>query len=240
MIVKHTNPCGVAVRAAIDGAYRAAWDCDPLSAFGGVVALNRPLDTATTERMHESFLEVVIVPEVEPGAVARLAERKGLRVVVAPRPDDDGLDLRSIEGGFLAQTKDRLDVRGPDWRTVTSRQPTPNEWSDLEFAWTVAAHTKSNAVVIATNRTAIGVGAGDQSRVGAAERAVRRADHRARGGSAASEALFPFRDGIDTLAAAGVSAVIEPGGSVRDQEVIAAAEEHGMALVFTGKRHFLH
>ncbi len=240
VIVKHTNPCGVAVRSAIDGAYRAAWDCDPLSAFGGVVALNRPLDVATSERMSESFLEVVIAPEVEPAAAGRLSERKGLRVVVAPRPDGEVLDLRSVEGGFLAQTQDRVDLRSPDWKTVTSREPTSDEWSDLEFAWTVAAHTKSNAIVIAIDGTAVGIGAGDQSRVGAAERAVRRADHRARGGVAASEALFPFRDGIDTLAAAGVAAVIEPGGSVRDQEVIAAAEEHDMALVFTGSRHFLH
>ncbi len=239
-IVKHTNPCGVALRPSMDAAYRAAWDCDPLSAFGGVVALNRPLDAATAERMGESFLEVVIAPEVEPAAASTLAERKGLRIVVAPPPTGDGMELRSIEGGFLAQTADQVDLRGPDWKAVTSRQPTPEEWSDLEFAWTVAAHTKSNAIVIATDRTAIGIGAGDQSRVGAAERAVLRADHRAAGGSAASEALFPFRDGIDTLAAAGVTAVIEPGGSVRDQEVIAAAEEHHMALVFTGKRHFLH
>jgi phosphoribosylaminoimidazolecarboxamide formyltransferase/IMP cyclohydrolase len=150
------------------------------------------------------------------------------------------VELRPIEGGFLAQTPDRVDRRGPEWKTVSSRQPTADEWSDLEFAWTVAARTKSNAIVIAVDSTAVGIGAGDQSRVGAAERAVRRADHRGHGGVAASEALFPFRDGIDTLAAAGVTAVIEPGGSVRDQEVIAAAEEHGMALVFTGRRHFLH
>jgi phosphoribosylaminoimidazolecarboxamide formyltransferase / IMP cyclohydrolase len=240
VIVKHTNPCGVAVRSSIDDAYRAAWDCDPLSAFGGVVALNRPLDQATADRMRESFLEVVIAPEVEPAAADRLAERKGLRIVVAPRPDDGGLELRPVEGGFLAQTLDRIDRRGPDWKTVSSRQPTSDEWSDLEFAWTVVARTKSNAIVIAIDGTAVGIGAGDQSRVGAAERAVRRADHRGHGGVAASEALFPFRDGIDTLAAAGVTAVIEPGGSVRDQEVIAAAEEHGMALVFTGRRHFLH
>jgi phosphoribosylaminoimidazolecarboxamide formyltransferase/IMP cyclohydrolase len=161
-------------------------------------------------------------------------------VLQAPPPHPGGLDLRRLDGGFVAQTRDRIGEGAGDWEVMTSRRPTEDEWSDLRFAWAVAAHTKSNAVVIARDGAAVGVGAGDQSRVGAAQRAVLRAGDRALGGVAASDAFFPFRDGIDVLAGAGVKAIVEPGGSVRDEEAIVAAEQHGLALLFTGRRHFRH
>ena len=237
-IIKHANPCGLAVAEAIPDAFTAAWACDPLSAFGGIVALNRPLDAETAGRIAKAgFVEVVITPEVVD--VGPLGTKQNLRVLEAPPPDPRDPDLRRVDGGFVVQDRDRVETDG-DWQVVGRRQPTEAEWADLRFAWVVCAHTKSNAIVIAKDRAAIGVGAGDQSRVGASERAVARAGERSRGAVAASDAFFPFRDGIDALAEVGVTAVIEPGGSVRDDEVIAAANEAGIALVFTGRRHFRH
>jgi phosphoribosylaminoimidazolecarboxamide formyltransferase/IMP cyclohydrolase len=240
VVVKHTNATGVAVADSTGGAFEAAWDCDPLAAFGGVVALNRPLDVETAEAMTEVFLEVVVVPSVMPGARDLLAGRKKLRILRAAAPHPGGLDLRRLDGGFLAQVRDTISEGSHDWRVMTARPPTEAEWSDLELAWVVAAHTKSNAVVVVRDGAAAGIGAGDQSRVGAARRAVARAGKRAVGGVAASDAFFPFRDGIDVLAEAGVRAVVQPGGSRRDEEVIVAAEQQGLALVFTGRRHFRH
>jgi phosphoribosylaminoimidazolecarboxamide formyltransferase/IMP cyclohydrolase len=240
VVVKHTNPSGVACGEALVDAFEGAWECDPLSAFGSVVALNRPLDGPTAEAIAGVFVEVVVAPEVEEAATEILGRKKNLRVLQAPPPHPGGLDLRRLDGGFVVQTRDRISEENGDWEVMTSRRPTDDEWSDLWFAWTVAAHTKSNAVVIARARTAFGVGAGDQSRVGAAQRAVLRAGDRALGAVAASDAFFPFRDGIDMLAEAGVKAIVEPGGSVRDEEAIVAAEQHGLALVFTGRRHFRH
>ncbi len=239
VIVKHTNPCGVAVRDDLPAAFAAAWDCDPLSAFGGVVAVNRPLDAETARAIADVFVEVVIAPELTPEAAAVLAAKKALRVLEAPPVGHGDRDVRRLEHGALLQERDRLGSFDA-WEVRSARPPTGPERRDLEFAWTVAAHTKSNAVVIARDRAAVGVGAGDQSRVGAAERAVRRAGESARGAVAASDAFFPFRDGLDVLADAGVAAVAEPGGSRRDDEVIAAADERGVALVFTGRRHFRH
>lgn len=240
VVVKHTNASGVAVAGSVVEAFGAAWECDPLSAFGSVVSLNRPLDAPTAEAIAEVFIEVVIAPEVTPAAVDVLAGKKNLRVLQAPAPHPGGVDLRRLDGGFVAQTRDRIDEGPDDWQVVTSRRPTAAEWADLELAWVVAAHTKSNAVVIARDGAAVGVGAGDQSRVGAAERAVARAGGRATGAAAAGDGFFPFRDGIDMLAGAGVRAIVEPGGSKRDEEVIVAAEQHGIALVFTNRRHFRH
>jgi phosphoribosylaminoimidazolecarboxamide formyltransferase/IMP cyclohydrolase len=240
VIVKHTNPCGVAVAPTLEQAFRLAWECDPVSAFGSVVALNRPLDEATARAMVEAgFIEVVVAPEVDGAAASLLAARANLRVLAVPTtvPATE-LDLRRVEGGFLAQTPDRVETEG--WQVVTSRAPTASEWDDLDLAWKVAAHTKSNAIVVARAGQAVGIGAGDQSRVGAAERAVRQAGDRARGGSAASDAFFPFADGLEVLASAGVTAVVQPGGSRGDEAVIAAAEQRGMALVLTGRRHFRH
>ena len=238
VIVKHTNACGVAIGDSLADAFRRAWDCDPLSAFGSVIAVNRSLDAETTEAMLASgFIEVVVAPTVDDES--SLAGRKNLRVVVAPPPRRPGVELRGNDGGFLAQ---RWDTVADDSarQVVTSRSPTGEEWANLRFAWNVVANTKSNAVVVARDGSAVGIGAGDQSRVGATARALIQAAGRAEGGVAASDAFFPFRDGPDALASAGVTAIIQPGGSVRDDEVIAAAEEHGMAMVFTGRRHFKH
>lgn len=240
VIVKHTNACGAAVSDDLLGAFRAAWDCDPLSAFGGVVALNERLDGATAEEIAEYFVEVVIAPGVTEEAASVLSAKKNLRVLAAPPPGADDFDLRRVEDGLLLQARDRLGDGRDSWRVMSGRTPTDAELADLRLAWTVAAHTRSNAIVVAKAGAAIGVGAGDQSRVGAAERALARAGDRAAGAVAASDAFFPFRDGVDALAAAGVTAVIEPGGSVRDDEVVAACNEHDMALVFAGRRHFRH
>jgi phosphoribosylaminoimidazolecarboxamide formyltransferase/IMP cyclohydrolase len=244
VVVKHTNPCGVAVDDSAEAAFAAAWDCDPLSAFGGVVALNRPLREETATLISDHFVEVVIAPAVEEEALAVLASRRNLRVVAAPAPANEDLDLRRIEGALLVQERDTIDRLGtglPEgWVVASRRQPTETEIEGLRFAWTVAAHTKSNAIIVARDRAAVGVGAGDQSRVGAAERALVRAGSRASGAVAAGDAFFPFRDAIDLLAGAGITAIIEPGGSMRDDEVIAAADEHGVAMVMTGRRHFLH
>ena len=240
VVVKHTNASGVAVADSLVEAFEAAWECDPLSAFGSVVALNRPLDAPTAEAMADLFIEVVIVPEVTPAASGVLAAKKNLRVLQAPAPHPGGVDLRRLDGGFVAQARDGIVEEPVDWQVMTSRVPTAEEWSDLELAWIVAAHTKSNAVVIVRDGAAIGVGAGDQSRVGAAERAVLRAGGRVVGAVAASDAFFPFRDGIDLLTEAGVTAIVEPGGSKRDEEVIVAAEQAGITLVFTRRRHFKH
>jgi len=246
VVVKHTNACGAAVCDSVAGAFRTAWDCDPLSAFGGVIALNRVLDRDTAEAITANFAEVVIAPDVDEEARSILEGRKNLRVLVAPAPSDTDFDLRRVDHGLLAQRRDVVrtherETTLPDgWDVVAGGPPSAGLLADLEFAWTVAAHTKSNAIVIANNRAAVGVGAGDQSRVGAAERAIARAGDRADGAVAASDAFLPFRDGLDTLAERGVVALIEPGGSRRDDEVIEAAKEHGMTLIFTGRRHFRH
>lgn len=237
VIVKHTNACGVAVGSNLAEAFAKAWACDPVSAFGGVIAVNRPLDESVAEAMLAAgFIEVVIAPEVADEAA--FADRKNLRVVVASAPHRPGIELRGNDGGFLAQAWDRIGEAG--WTVASTRHPDEREWADLRFAWRVVANTKSNAVAVAVDGAAVGVGAGDQSRVGATERALRQAGGRSHGAVAASDAFFPFRDGPDALAASGITAIIQPGGSVRDDEVIAAANQHGMAMVFTGERHFRH
>ncbi len=240
VVVKHTNACGAAERATLAEAFTAAWDCDSVSAFGGVVALNAPLDAETAAGIAERFIEVVIAPGLEQGAAEALSARPAMRVLEAPVPGGADLDLRRVEGGLLVQGRDRPDDDVGAWTHAAGPRPAEETLADLCFAWVVAAHTKSNAIVVARHRAAVGVGAGDQSRVGAAERAVARAGERARGGVAASDAFFPFRDGLDTLADAGVVAVVEPGGSKRDGEVMAAADERGVTLMFTGRRHFRH
>jgi phosphoribosylaminoimidazolecarboxamide formyltransferase/IMP cyclohydrolase len=239
------NPAGAAVRAGLGEAFRAAWDCDPLAAFGGIVAANVEIDGATAEAISQYFVEVVIAPGVSDEAAAVFSAKANLRVITAPEPGRGDLDLRRLENGLLAQQREPVPIAqglhwDDSWTVVSARKPSAEERADLAFSWIVAAHTKSNAIVVAANETAVGVGAGDQSRVGAAERALVKAGTRAAGGVAASDAFFPFRDGIDTLAAAGVTAIIEPGGSMRDAEVVAAADEHDMALVFTNRRYFKH
>jgi phosphoribosylaminoimidazolecarboxamide formyltransferase/IMP cyclohydrolase len=222
-VIKHTNAAGAARADTADEAFRLAWDGDPVAAFGGVVAVNETIDASTAGLIAGVFIEVVVARGATPEARAILADKPGLRVLVAPSPSPAGIDFRRIEGGLLAQERDEVSFDG--WRVVSDREPSDAEWAAMRFAWVVAAHTKSNAVVIANGAQAVGVGAGDQSRVGAAERAVVRAGDRARGAVAASDAFFPFRDGLDTLIDAGVTAVVEPGGSRNDQEVIDAANE---------------
>ena len=237
-IVKHTNACGAAHGEDIAETFERAWACDPLSAFGGVIGINGKLDVATAESIAAKFVEVVICSTVEEDAKEILARKEGLRVLEAAPPGDSDDDLRRVESGLLIQDRDTAE--GEEWVVVSERPPSEAERTELEFAWTVAMHTKSNAIVVVKDRAAVGVGAGDQSRVGAAERALVRAGDRAVGAVAASDAFFPFRDGLDTLASAGVTAVIEPGGSRNDAELIQAANEHGIALVFSGRRHFRH
>jgi phosphoribosylaminoimidazolecarboxamide formyltransferase / IMP cyclohydrolase len=238
-IIKHSNPCGVALADSVEEAYRKALDCDRTSAFGGIVALNRPCDATTADRITEIFTEVVIAPEFEDKALEVLSGKKNLRVLRADGRVEPELDLRRISGGMLLQSPDRVEG-AEDGNVVTETEPTPEQWSDLRFAWTVAKHVKSNAIVLAEDGAAVGVGAGQMSRVESTELAARRAGDRARGTVCASDAFFPFRDGLDAAVSAGAVAVIQPGGSIRDDEVIAAANEHGIPMVFTGKRHFRH
>lgn len=238
VIVKHTNACGAAIGESVQLSFEKAWACDPQSAFGGVIAINGALDVPTSELITDRFVEVVVARDVDDAAVEVLQAKKSLRVLTAPPPGDGGRDARRIEGGFLIQERDFFGEEA--WQTVSEREPTDSEIESMRFAWVVCAHAKSNAIVIANRGQAVGVGAGDQSRVGAARRAAAKADGRGFGGVAASDAFFPFRDGLDTLVAAGVTAVVEPGGSRNDREVIDAANEAGVALVFTGQRHFRH
>jgi phosphoribosylaminoimidazolecarboxamide formyltransferase/IMP cyclohydrolase len=238
-ILKHMNACGAAYGVTLEEAFTKAWACDPISAFGGVIACNTELDGPTAKAICEYFVEIIIAPSIDDEAKAVLAQKKNLRVMIASPPSGDNLDVRSIDDGFLVQVRDGVSVDADQWE-MQSREPTDEERRDLAMAWIVAAHTKSNAIVLVKDGAAIGVGAGDQSRVGAAERALARAGDRVVGAVCASDAFFPFRDGPDALAEAGITAIIEPGGSMRDSEVIESATEHKVALVFTGERHFKH
>ncbi|MDR7510114.1 MAG: bifunctional phosphoribosylaminoimidazolecarboxamide formyltransferase/IMP cyclohydrolase [Armatimonadota bacterium] len=240
-IIKHATPCGVATASTLAAAYAAARAADPVSAFGGVVAFNREVDGATAQAVVEIFTEGVVAPGFTDAARAAFSRRPALRVLAVPgRRRENAWDIRSVGGGVLVQEPDTLDLDEQALRVVTPRAPTPEEMADLRFAWIVAKWVKSNAVVLARGGATVGIGAGQTSRVGAVEIAVKAAGERAKGAAMASDAFFPFRDGIDVAARAGVTAVIQPGGSVRDAEVIAAATEHGMAMVFTGIRHFRH
>jgi phosphoribosylaminoimidazolecarboxamide formyltransferase/IMP cyclohydrolase len=250
VIVKHANPCGIATAETPAAAYRLAYRTDPTSAFGGVIAFNRPLDQAAAEAIvAQQFAEVIVAPEVGKGARAALAQKKNIRVLETGWPEApsaaaaERFDLKSIEGGLLAQTTDTGQVDVMKAKVVTQRQPTVAELRDLAFAWTVVKYVKSNAIVLARDGATIGIGAGQPSRVMSARIAALKAEEAklpVAGTVLASDAYFPFRDGIDAAAERGVVAVVQPGGSVRDDEVIRAADEHGMAMVFTGMRHFRH
>jgi phosphoribosylaminoimidazolecarboxamide formyltransferase/IMP cyclohydrolase len=240
VIVKHANPCGVAVDADITSAYVKANACDPVSAFGGIVAINRQVPLALAEALAPVFTEVVIAPGYDDAALAVLTAKKNLRVLSAPVPGGNPLDIRTIDGGLLVQDADRVSLDRSGWRVATVAHPTAEQWDDLEFAWQVCAVVSSNAIVFAKDRQAFGIGAGQQNRLDSARIAAERSAGRADGGVCASDAFFPFRDGLDAAAAVGIRAVIQPGGSVRDDEVVAAADEHGIAMVFTGERHFKH
>jgi len=241
VVIKHANPCGAASDATdIAAAYRAAHSCDPVSAFGGIVACNRPVNLDLATALGDVFTEVIVAPAFEPDALELLKEKKNLRVLEAMPPSTALLDLRTIDGGLLVQTTDRLLAQPGDWTVATNRAPTDAEMADLVFAWQVASRVMSNTIVLAKDQTAFGIGAGQQNRRDAGRIAADKADGRAAGGACASDAFFPFRDGLDTAIDAGCTAVVQPGGSVRDDEVIAAANEAGIAMVFTGERHFRH
>ena len=253
VIVKHANPCGVATGATLIDAYRAALECDSVSAFGGIVAVNRPLDAATAEAITEIFTEVVAAPSADDAAKAVFAKKKNLRLLLTgelPNPKRGGLSIKPITGGLLVQSRDNGHVADDAFTVVTKRAPSAQELADCRFAWTIAKHVKSNAIVYAKDGATAGIGAGqmnrrDSARI-AAIKAVEAAETygwdtpRTVGSAVASDAFFPFADGLLAAAEAGATAVIQPGGSMRDDEVIAAADEAGLAMVFTGMRHFRH
>jgi phosphoribosylaminoimidazolecarboxamide formyltransferase/IMP cyclohydrolase len=241
-IIKHANPCGAAVADVLGDAYQLAFDCDPRSAFGGIVALSDPVDDATVEAMVAAAqADLVIAPDYGPGVIdALLKKRKNTRILKAPPPTPDERHIRPITGGLLVQDPHRFLAQRADWRVVTQRQPTDAEWVDAELAWRVCGHTKSNAIVLAKDGVAWGIGAGQQNRVESGEIAAKKADGRAAGGACASDAFYPFPDGIEAAAGAGVAVIIQPGGSVKDEVNIARADELGVAMVFTGERHFVH
>ncbi|MCS6850751.1 MAG: bifunctional phosphoribosylaminoimidazolecarboxamide formyltransferase/IMP cyclohydrolase [Gemmataceae bacterium] len=251
VIIKHNNPCGAAIGRSLDEAFRKAYAGDPVSAYGGIIGFNRPVDEATASQLTEPnrFVECIIAPDFSDLAVELLTTRPSWRKSVrllrtGPLDADDrrrlGFDYRRVDGGLLVQERD---LSSDDWqqlKIVTRREPTETEWADLRFAWVVCKHVKSNAIVLAKESMVLGVGAGQMSRIDAVSIALRKAGERARGSVLASDAFFPFRDNVDAAAAAGVTAIIQPGGSVRDADSIQACDEHGVAMVFTGVRHFRH
>jgi len=243
-IIKHNTPCGIAVAGTAAEAFAKALASDPLSAFGGVVALNTVVDRKTAEALKEPFLEVVVAPSFHDDALQELAAKKNLRAVELPVGRGlAGLDFKRVRGGLLVQDRFVPDLSDAEWQIPTSRKPTDSEWTDLRFAWCAVAAVKSNAVLLARDEMTIGIGAGQMSRVDSSFMAVHKArqqGHDTRGSVMASDAFFPFADGVEEAAHAGVTAIIQPGGSVRDAEVIAAADRHGMAMVITGKRQFRH
>lgn len=241
-IIKHMNPAGLAVADRLEDAYRKALAGDPVSAFGGIVAANRPIDGATARQIAEVFTEVVIAPGYADEALEILQAKQNLRILELDRMPDLAAvrTLRTIDGAMLIQDGDVGDEPFDDWHTVTEQWPDEATWAELRFAWMAAKHVKSNAIVLTNDRAVVGVGAGQMSRVDSVRIAVEKSDGRHRGAVLASDAFFPFRDGLDAAADAGVRAVVQPGGSVRDDELIAAANERGVVMVFTGRRHFRH
>lgn len=245
-IIKHANPCGVAIGVDLLSAYKRAFACDTVSAFGGIIACNRPLDGATAKAITEIFSEVIIAPDMDNDAKEILATKKNLRVLLTRTMADPTLSekvIKSVAGGYLMQTRDFMVLERSNLKCVTDRKPSEHEMRDLIFAFTVAKHVKSNTIIYAKEGATVGVGAGQMSRVDSARIAARKAEDMkipTQGSVAASDAFFPFADGLEALVAAGATAVIQPGGSVRDAEVIAAANKAGLAMVFTGVRHFRH
>jgi phosphoribosylaminoimidazolecarboxamide formyltransferase/IMP cyclohydrolase len=252
-IIKHANPCGVALGANLREAYERALECDSVSAFGGIVAANRRLDRAAAEAITEIFTEVVIAPDADEEAIALFAKKKNLRLLIAggvPGAGAAGVAMKSIAGGLLVQSRDGARITAADLKIVTKRQPSPREVADMLFAFTVCKHVKSNAIVYAKDGRTVGVGAGQMNRRDSARIAAMRAKEAAetaglgetlaKGSACASDAFFPFADGLIQAAEAGATCVIQPGGSIRDEEVIAAADARGLAMAFTGVRHFRH
>jgi len=245
-VIKHTNPCGLASHDDIAEAYRRALSGDPVAAFGGIVAVNRPVNLATAEEIGKTFYEIVIAPEYEPEALEALKRKKNLRILAAELPPDYGkaptgyLDFRRVKGGFLVQGSDSLPEDSVTLKTVTKREPNKAEIEDLLFAWRAVKHVKSNAIVLVKGKTLLGMGAGQPSRIVSAQVAKEKAGEKTRGSVLASDAMFPFPDVVEAAAAGGVTAIIQPGGSIRDEDSIKAADKHNIAMVFTGVRHFRH
>ena len=243
-VIKHTNPCGLAVHADQAEAYRRAFDGDPVSAYGGILGFNRAVTGEAAEALRRVFFEVIVAPGYEDAALEVLQKKRDLRILRVPAPPpgkpSEALQVRRVSGGLLLQTADALDEEPSAWQVVTQRAPSETELADLAFAWRAAKHIKSNTIVLAKGQALVGMGAGQPNRVNSVHLAVRAAGERAAGTALASDAFFPFADGLEMAAEAGVTAVVQPGGSIRDDEVIAAADKAGLAMVFTGVRHFLH
>ncbi|MBI2165737.1 MAG: bifunctional phosphoribosylaminoimidazolecarboxamide formyltransferase/IMP cyclohydrolase [Chloroflexi bacterium] len=241
-VIKHNNPCGLACHPDLAEAYRRAYEGDPVSAYGGIVAFNRPVTAQAAEAMRKVFYEVVVAPGYENEALETLRRRKDLRVLEIGDTliEEGSLDLRQVSGGLLVQTSDVLPEDAATWKAVTERQPTPEEMADLSFAWKAAKHVRSNAIVLAQDRVLVGMGTGQPNRVTSVHLALRVAGERSKGSVLASDAFFPFADGLEMAAQGGVTAVVQPGGSIRDPEVIAAANRYKVAMVFTSVRHFRH
>jgi len=243
VIIKHTNPCGVAIGNNLVSAYREARETDPLSAFGGIIGFNKNVDEETAKEIASTFIEAVIAPDYDESALAILKEKKNIRLLKLSNfkeKTEKEYDLRNVSGGLLLQDKDSVTLNEDNLKVVTNRQPTEKEWSAMRFAWKVAKHVKSNAIIYATENETVGIGAGQMSRVDSSKLAAMKANKPIQGTAMASDAFFPFRDSVDEAAKVGVTAIIQPGGSVKDEEVIAAANEHNIAMVFTGIRHFKH
>ena len=240
-VVKHANSCGLASRDDIAEAYLKAYEGDTVSAFGGIVAFNRTVTAAAAEAMEPVFYEVVIAPDYEPAALEILQKKRNLRILaIDKQPETPAYDLRPITGGILVQTADAIPEDPTSWTVATQRQPTKNEMKDLAFAWKAAKHIKSNAIVFAKDLALVGMGAGQPNRVVSVHLSQRASGGNAKGSVLASDAFFPFADNIELAAEAGITAIVQPGGSIRDDEVIAAADKAGLAMVFTGVRHFRH
>lgn len=246
VIIKHANPCGVAVSQEITDAYVKAYEADPLSAFGGICSINRTCTKGIAEKVDKMFMEVIIAPDYEPAAIEILKNKKNIRIMKLPeikKGEAYGIkkmDIRKVTGGLLVQEQDAKGASAADLRVLTKKTPDEKQVRDMLFAWKVVKFVKSNAIVIAKDGVAVGIGPGQTNRVGAVAIAIKNAGEKAQGASLASDAFFPFRDNVDAAAAAGIRAIIQPGGSVKDAESIAAADEHGIAMAFTGIRHFKH
>jgi phosphoribosylaminoimidazolecarboxamide formyltransferase/IMP cyclohydrolase len=242
-IIKHANPCGIATGKDIASAYLAAHSCDPVSAFGGVIAANRKVTVAMVEPLSQIFTEVIIAPEYEPAALEILMKKPSIRILTCPNTKLSPLEIRPVSGGVLLQNTDKIDAPGDDcanWKQVTGEKVSQEVLADLQFAWRAVRAVKSNAILLAKNGAAVGIGMGQVNRVDSARLSIDRAGERSKGSVAASDAFFPFADGLQILIDGGVTAVVQPGGSVRDEEVIAAANSAGIAMFFTGTRHFSH
>ncbi|MEH1799096.1 MAG: bifunctional phosphoribosylaminoimidazolecarboxamide formyltransferase/IMP cyclohydrolase [Nostoc sp.] len=240
-IIKHTNPCGTALGSSISEAYQKAFNADSTSAFGGIVALNRPIDAATASELTKTFLECVVAPSYDAEAQEILAKKSNVRLLTLADLSSGSKDtVKAIAGGFLVQASDDVIADTSQWQVVTERQPTDSELAELLFAWKVCKHVKSNAIVVTSDRTTLGVGAGQMNRVGSVKIALEQAGEKAKGATLASDGFFPFDDSVKTAAAAGITAIVQPGGSLRDKDSIKAANELGLLMVLTGVRHFLH